>query len=89
MAVSRLCPGCRDRWPEPFKRCPVCERTTMLVGQEPNRSTFDAREAEFERWYAEREQRRMAEGELAPEGLGRRQAQAMIAEMDELERRLR
>lgn len=84
MAASRHCPGCGVRWPEGWVRCPVCLRMTAIVQRDPNRSKWDACEADFERKYAERERRRIAEGHIAPEGLGKREAREII----ELERSL-
>lgn len=84
--VSRECGSCGARWPEGFTHCPACARPTrIVVGMRPTRTKRQALSAEFERRYAEREQQRIADGLVAPEGLGRREARELI----ELERRLR
>lgn len=85
MANSRKCPGCGWRWPEGWVKCPACLRMTAFVRREPDRSQYQAREADFERRYQERERKRIAEGHLAPEGIGKREAREII----ELERSLR
>jgi len=82
---SRECANCEARWPQGYARCPACESMTTMVRQEPNRSQFQAREADFERRYVEREAKRIAQGHIAPEGLGRREAREIIR----LERSLR
>jgi len=79
MACSRQCPSCEARWPEGWAHCPACRRATLIVHREPNRSRYQAAEADFERRYAEREERRIAEGIVAPEALGRRQARELLA----------
>lgn len=81
-------PPARPRWPEGFAACPICERLTrIVVGLEPTRTRREALELQFRRYCEEREVRRIAEGEIAPEGLGRREARKLIAELRELERR--
>ncbi len=84
---SRECPACRARWPTGTGECPVCGRPTRLSGLEPTRDRRYANEIRFRRYCEERERRRIAEGQIAPEGLGRREAQALIREVAELERR--
>jgi hypothetical protein len=62
--------------------------TTICVGLAPTKTPFHAAEAAFEREYAIREERRIAEGHLAPEALGKREARALLdakAVTDELE----
>lgn len=83
--MSRKCSGCGWRWPEGWARCPACQRLTTFERREPDRSPYQAREADFERRYAEREEQRIAAGRLAPEGIGKREAQEII----QLERGLR
>lgn len=78
MAASRHCPGCGVRWPEGWARCPACLRMTAFVRREPDRSKYQACEADFERRYAEREAKRVAQGYLAPEGIGKREAEEII-----------
>lgn len=51
---------------------------TAFVRREPNRSKFQALEAAFERKYAEREEQRIAQGHIAPEALGKREAEEII-----------
>lgn len=78
MASSRHCRGCGCRWPEGYAHCPACLRATAIVRREPNRSPYQAAEAEFNRLYQEREVRRITEGRIAPEGLGKREAREII-----------
>lgn len=85
---SRECEACRARWPTGFTACPVCERPTRTSGLTPNRSRRRANEILFSRYCEEREVKRIAEGRIAPEGLGRREARELIGEIDEWERRL-
>ena len=83
MSSSRYCRTCDVRWPLGWADCPACDtKTELLVGQAPNRLKFHALEAQFERQYQRREERRIAEGHLAPEALGKREARQII----ELER---
>lgn len=67
-----------------WAQCPACAGKTSLCRRAPNRSRYQAAEAEFERRYIERETKRIVEGRIAPEGLGRREARQII----EWERRL-
>lgn len=78
MAGSRHCPGCGVRWPEGWTRCPACQQMTAFVRREPNRSKYQACEADFERRYAEREERRIGTGHIAPEAIGKREAREII-----------
>lgn len=79
MPSSRLCRVCSCRWPLGFARCPACDTTTeILVNTGPNRSKFHAYECIFERHYSRREERRIADGHIAPEALGKREAQEII-----------
>ena len=78
MAYSRLCAQCDARWPQGWAHCPVCRAATKLVSRDANRSKFQALEADFERRYAERERQRIADGLLAPEGIGKREAEEII-----------
>lgn len=84
MPIARECKQCAVLWPEGWTRCPACKTMTQLTHRQPERTQSEAREADFERRYIEREERRISEGHLAPEGIGRREAQTII----ELERRL-
>lgn len=84
MVFSRECSNCQARWPQGWVRCPSCLSQTKIANRSPNRSKFQALEADFERRYQERERERIAEGHLAPEGLGKREAREII----ELERSL-
>lgn len=77
---SRHCAKCNVRWPLGFARCPACEGPTSIsIGTEPTKTKFHAHEATFHRFYGRREERRIAEGHLAPEALGKREAQQIIA----------
>ena len=76
---SRYCNRCECRWPLGYTNCPVClAPTTISVGRAPTRSEFQAREARFERHYQRREEKRIATGDLAPEALGKQEAQEVI-----------
>lgn len=57
---------------------------TAFVRRDPDRSKYQACEADFERRYAEREERRIGTGHIAPEAIGKREAREII----ELERSL-
>lgn len=82
---SRLCKVCQCRWPLGFVRCPRCDATTeIVVNQAPTRTKFHAYECIFERKYQRREEQRIADGFVAPEALGKREARQII----ELERHL-
>lgn len=80
---SRICDRCAIKWPLGFAQCPKCERPTkVLIGvkpdRTPNEALFAQKEREFLAHYADHEQRRIAAGELAPEEVGRQQAQEYI-----------
>lgn len=85
MGFSRECKTCHARWPQGWAHCPACHTPTGLVHRDPDRSKFQALEADFERKYARREEKRISDGHLAPEALGKREARQII----ELERGLR
>lgn len=84
---SRECETCRGRWPLGTTVCPVCERKTQISGLRPTRSPRQANEILFARYCEDREVKRIAEGRIAPEGLGRREARELIREVAEWERR--
>jgi hypothetical protein len=80
-------------------RCPACTALTRIAHAPPIHTAEEAKAAaerrryrahrketteEFERLYAEREERRVAEGHIAPEYLGKQEAREWI----ELTRRL-
>jgi hypothetical protein len=83
MSGARHCPSCDVYWPLGNVKCPACYVPTALTAtRQPNRTRYHAYEADFERRYALREEQRVAEGHLAPEAIGKREAKAII----ELER---
>lgn len=78
-----MCGPCKVRWPLGFVDCPTCgAKTKVLIGMRPDKTEQEAlaanKQREFDRIYADREQKRIARGELAPEELGKRQAQEVI-----------
>ena len=80
---SRICGACGTKWPLGFAHCPVCEKPTkVLIGVKPDRTREEAvyasKEREFKAHYAEHERKRLARGELAPEAVGKQEAQRMI-----------
>ncbi len=77
------------KWPLGFAHCPTCGTATkVLIGVKPDRTreqaVYAAKEREFDAHYADREQQRIAEGHIAPEALGKREARELI----KLERQL-
>lgn len=85
---SRLCEGCKIRWPAAVGRCPLCDGETQISGLRASCSERQALEVRFRRYYDEREMKRVAAGHIAPEGIGRREARKLIEEVAEMERRL-
>ncbi len=90
---SRWCPHCETSWPTGDVRCMQCRNLTRLSHDKPIHTQEEGEAAlarwqkrqvlaksrdYFEKYYAKREEKRIAAGFLAPEGIGRREARQII-----------
>ena len=103
---ARWCSACEESWPPGDALCPQCREPTALTRERPRRTKEEAADAlarwekrqaladarkRFESYYDDREQRRIAEGFVAPEHLGKLEARRtveMVRASDELEKSL-
>jgi hypothetical protein len=79
---ARRCSECKVRWPETFRRCPHCKRSTTFYANASaiaeDHVDSALKHLRFEEHYATHEAERIARGDPSPEELGAEEARQLL-----------